>query len=47
MKTLFAASVAIALIAGTMGMLTFAMPAGPQKLVTVQTRPALPDWREP
>jgi hypothetical protein len=47
MKTLLTRLVALALIAGTMGVLTFPMSAGIARLVTVQTRPTLPDWRGP
>jgi hypothetical protein len=47
MKTLFTGLVGLALITGTLGMLTFPMSAGTQRLVTVQTRPTLPDWRGP
>jgi hypothetical protein len=46
MKALFTGLVALALVTGTMGMLTFPMSAGLPRLVTVQMRPAPPDWRE-
>jgi hypothetical protein len=47
MKTLFTGLVALALVAGTMGLLTFPMSAGTARLVKVQTRPMLPAWRMP
>jgi hypothetical protein len=47
MKTLFSGLVALALVTGTMGMLTFPMSARMPRLVTVQTLPTLSNWRGP
>jgi hypothetical protein len=47
MKTLFTGLVVLALVTGTMGMLTFPMSAGPPRLVPVKPPPTLPDWRGP